>query len=179
MTVRRAVVALAALFVFGASACGNDSLGTVGLYDRAPVPFVPDRTEALPLAPEAALADGYYWAELLAPTGAADVLSFELTQVVFAATCEAQFGADACAEGFVVVADHARTIATPLADLTVVSVAAATRQNFAVTALELQHLAAGDPPSAGAPDGYEYTPYQFLVTVSAGVVTEAHQIWTA
>ena len=174
MNRRSSILAGAAVLLLLVS-CGNDSLGKVGLYDRAPVPFVPDRTEPITTAPDP-LTDGYYWAELM---GSADpgVLSFELTQVFFAAACEEQFGVDACSQGFAVVAEGARLTGVAAVDLSVVSVVAESRQNYAITGAELGRLVAGEPPASDAPDTYEYRPYPFLVSVTDGKVAEVHQIW--
>jgi hypothetical protein len=174
--ISRAVAALVCATV-ALSACGDNSLGSVGLYDRAPVPFVPDRTEQLEPDPEPLL-DGYYWAELVGPIGT-DQLRFELTQAFFASACEEEFGADACVQGFAVVATNPRTVDASVATIGIVSVVAETRQNYAVTAEELWRLVSGESPDERASDTYAYRPYPFLVSVAAGVVTEVRQIWLA
>jgi hypothetical protein len=46
-----------------------------------------------------------------------------------------------------------------------------------VSAGELARLVNGAPPSAGAPDGYRYVPFPFLVTVAGGVPTRLEQLW--
>ena len=159
------------------SACGDDSLGSVGLYDRAPVPFVPDRTDAVPPSP-GLLVDGYYWAELAGPVGD-DQLRFEFTRAFFATACEEEFGADACVQGFAVDASVSRMVDASVSDLAIVSVAAESRQNYAITAAELHRLVSGEAPADRAADTYAYHAYPFLITVAAGVVMEAHQIWLA
>lgn len=172
----RAVVA-SALLVAGLVSCGPDGVDTVELYDRAPVPFVPDRTEPIAVAEEP-LADGLYWAELLAPTSPT-VLTFDLTQAFFAAACEEEFGVANCAQGFAVVAENQRSVDAIAAELVAASVVGRDRQNYAITGDELLLLAAGTTASEPAPDSYSYQPYPFLVTVVDGVPTEAAQIWLA
>jgi hypothetical protein len=61
----------------------------------------------------------------------------------------------------------------------VISVARPDRPNvsYGVSAGELARLVNGAPPSAGAPDGYRYVPFPFLVTVAGGVPTRLEQLW--
>ena len=67
--------------------------------------------------------------------------------------------------------------AGPLASLRSVSVVADDRKNYAVPASELLALVRGDAPAHDAPAGYAFTDFPFLLTVEAGVVVEARQIW--
>ena len=53
------------------------------------------------------------------------------------------------------------------------------RRNYAITGTELASLLGGAKPSTPAPATYAYQPYPFLLTVLAGAVVEAHQIWLA
>ncbi|MDO8364299.1 MAG: hypothetical protein Q7V88_15515 [Actinomycetota bacterium] len=160
------------------AACADDiDPGTVGLYDRAPVPAVPDRTE--PIDPGGAtLADGLYWAELVGfDAGQQPVLLFRLTQAFFAATCLAELGEDGCTDDYGTLDDPSRTVDVPLPQVVSVTVAAPSRQNYAVTAAELLALAGAGTAAAAAPPDYQYIEFPYLLTVRDGLVVEAHQIW--
>jgi hypothetical protein len=157
--------------VLALTACSKDEPARVHLYDRGPVPAVPDRTQ--PVAEP--LADGQYWSPSLGVAG--DTLGFTLAQAFFGPTCEAELGADACVDEPGVVDDPSAEVSVAAADLSTVSVVSADRTNYAVTGAELATLAGGGAPSAEAPDGFTYVPYPFLVTVRDGVVVEARQIW--
>jgi len=167
---------------FGAvalSACGSDAgPGTVHLYDHSPVPAVPDRT--LPLGAAGVIGtnaiDGVYWA---VPTGDGDDthIGFDVSQALFGPTCVSVLGADECPNDYGVVDDPHVVISASAADLQIVSVVADDHQNYAIDGAELAALASGKAPAAAAPDGYEYVPFPFLLTVTNGKVTEARQIW--
>jgi len=49
--------------------------------------------------------------------------------------------------------------------------------SYAVSAGELVRLVNGGAPSAGAPDGYRYVPFPYLITVTGGVPTRLEQLW--
>ena len=67
---RRALMALAAMAaVLSLTGCGSDE-EAVSPYDKAPVPAVPDRTQALPAA-DAPLPAGQYWATATGVDGSA------------------------------------------------------------------------------------------------------------
>jgi hypothetical protein len=168
-----------AVFVVGSLAgllagCGGeDGPGTVSLYDRAPVPAVPDRTTAVATP----LVDGEYWAELVSVDAEAGTLTFDLMQALFADACVEVLGADGCPNDYGVVDDPHVEVASPALALTSASVVAESQQNYAVTADELTVLMLGGVPSAGAPDDYAYVPFPYLVTVANGEVVRARQIW--
>lgn len=167
----RAPLAVAVMALLVLAGCSKDEPARVQLYDRGPVPAVPDRT--LPIAEP--LADGQYWAPALGVAG--DQLGFTLAQAFFGPTCEAELGAEACVDEPGVVDDPAVEVSVAAADLATVSVVTADRTNYAVTGVELATLAAGGTPSSAAPDNFAYVPYPFLVTLRDGVVVEARQIW--
>lgn len=165
------------------SACGSDAgPGTVHLYDRAPVPAVPDRTMAIDVgvvngnAITGRLPDGVYWA-LPTADNDAEHIGFDVSQALFGPTCSSQLGADECPNDYGVVDDPHGTITVAATDLEVVSVVSEDQQNYAVDGPELAALAGGKAPSATAPEGFAYVPFPFLLTVSNGTVTEARQIW--
>ena len=47
-----------------------------------------------------------------------------------------------------------------------------------VRGIELYSLIHGDAPSAGAPSGYTYVGFGFMMTISSGKVTRLEQWWT-
>ena len=60
-----------------------------------------------------------------------------------------------------------------------ISVARPDRPNvsYAVQPGELARLVNGGAPSEGAPDGYRYVPFPYLITVTGGVPTRLEQLW--
>ena len=166
-----AVASLAVVLLVGCG--GEDGPGTVSLYDRAPVPAVPDRTTAVATP----LADGDYWAELVSVDAAAGTLTFDLAQALFADACVEELGADGCPNDYGVIDEPPLELVSPALSLESASVAAQSQQNYAVTADELIVLMSGTAPSADAPDTYAYVPFPFLVTVADGEVVQARQIW--
>jgi hypothetical protein len=176
MTRRLTVLVLAGLLL---AACGgDDGAGTVHLYDHAPVPAVPDRTHPIDPALTSGGADGQYWAEL---TGWSDgdqpVLTFRLTQALFADACIEQLGADQCPDDYGTIDDPSRTVDVAIGDLATVTVVAENQQNYAITAEELLALAGDAAPAAAAPADFRFGGFPFLLTMRGGVVVEAHQIW--
>jgi hypothetical protein len=49
--------------------------------------------------------------------------------------------------------------------------------SYAISAGELARLVNGGAPSAGAPDGYRYVEFPYLITVVGGVPTRLEQLW--
>ena len=102
--IRRSVVARAVALVVPAVVvlvgCGGDeSPGKVGLYDRAPVPAVPDRTAAIDPALTTPGSDGEYWSDLTGwSEGDQRILTFDLSQALFADTCVQELDAEGCAD---------------------------------------------------------------------------------
>jgi hypothetical protein len=172
------VIAVACLL----AACGGDPKpGVISLYDHAPVPVVPDRTAVVTAAwvtggkGLAGLPDGQYWAETAEAKDGS--LVFELSQALFASACEAVAGATQCTDGYAHVADPHGPITATVAPMTIVSVVAEDRQNFAITSAELLGLVGGAAPAASAPPTYRYTAFPFLLDVVRGAVVEVHQVW--
>lgn len=166
---RRSLLLLAAI-VFVA-ACSDPGVGIVYPYDPAPVPFVPDHTE--PVTATGTLLDGRYWATIATADEEAGTITFTFVQANFDD-----------AGGMTVVENPSREVVGSVTTLKFASVAATTRQNFAVPATELIRLVlgmkpTGKPPTGTAPPQYSYVAYPMLVTVEGGVVTEAYQIWMA
>jgi hypothetical protein len=158
------------------TACSKPSSTTAPLYARVPVPAVPDRTAPVSKLP----ADGQYWSpKIVAKDGQ---LVFSLAQAFFGPTCTTELGSDRCPNGF--GTDEAGStgsagygqVAVAAASLSVVTVTAASGQNFAIDGTELAHLVDGGAPSASAPTDFRYSPGPYLVTVSAGGVTAANEV---
>jgi len=161
------------------TACGgDDGPGTVKLYDRAPVPGVPDRTATVDAT--AMSRDGSYWGELVLPGDAGRrTLTFHITQAFFADTCAEELGIDRCPNNFGTRSEPSLDVDVALTDLESVTVVTTDRFNFAITADELLSLAGGATPAAAAPEGYAFAPFPFLLTVRDGKIVEARQIWLA
>lgn len=176
------------------SACVDDKPQVVQPYDRAPVPAVPDRTAAIDptwLAEDSfelgqaianqinpdLIADGDYWAEAVAVGSGQPFILFVLSQAFFGRTCIERFGDDACTEDYGVLDEPKGTLHAMWDELQSVTVAATNRQNYAVPGAELASLIAGNAPMAGSPADYTYVSFPFLLTVRAGKVVDAHQIW--
>jgi hypothetical protein len=172
-------LALAVVTCVALTSCGgDDGPDTVELYDRAPVPGVPDRTAVIDPAMTTLVPDGEYWAELSgASDGDTPTFSFLLTQAFFADACAEVLGAEECPNDFGTLDEPSAFVTVDLADAAAVTVVADNRQNFAVTAGELFVLAGGQPPSAAAPEGFAYIPFPFLLTARDGKVVKANQIW--
>ncbi len=170
-------IAYLAVICLALTACGGDEgPGKVQLYDRAPVPGVPDRTAAVD--PSALRPDGAYWGELLSPGDPnPPSLTFHITQAFFADACVQTLGADQCPNGFGTLDDPSLDATATLTDLAAVTVVTADRFNFAITPDELFSLTSGAAPAARAPEGFAYVPYPFLLTVRGGKIVEARQIW--
>ena len=123
------------------------------------------------------MADGNYWAEAIAVGSGRPFILFSLSQAVFGPTCIDELGAQECDDEYGVIAEPHGTLQVLWDDLDSVTVAAESRQNYAVPGAELASLVGGNLPSADAPADYSYVPYPFLLTVRNGQIVEAHQIW--
>jgi hypothetical protein len=167
---RRSALLLAAA-VLVLAACAKPKAQVVSLYDRTPVPAVPDRTATV----ADPLADGIYWAGGLQLRN--NTLVFTLTQAFFGATCTTELGADACANDFGVLDTRTATVTIAPGDLVSVTVVDAAQKNYAVTGAELATLVGGGKPAASAPADYRYIADPFLVTLAGGRVVEAEQVW--
>jgi hypothetical protein len=155
----------------GLAGCTKDRALTVGLYDVAPVPAVPDRTAAV----DEPLADGDYWAPSVAVDG--EQLVFTIQQAFFGPTCAEELGAEACADEPGVRDQPSAVLSVASADLGSATVVSADRKNYAVTGTELATLVGGGRPAAKAPPNFAFVPYPYLVTVRDGAIELVHQVW--
>jgi hypothetical protein len=124
--------------------------------------------------------DGIYWGVTQAG-GAAESITFDLTQAYFGEFCVAHFGdtaADDCVNDFGVVADPHALLVVPTEQPAFISVTdSATQKNYSIDGGELASLVAGSPPAAGAPAGYAYVAFPFAITITGGTIVSATQIW--
>ena len=172
---RRTLALVAASLVLSAvpAACGSDTLGSVDLFDRSPVPAGPDRTADPAGAPDKE--DGQYWAVDAAYDGG--IIEFTVVLALFGATCETELSPVECPGGVGIVSGTPTVLGAEPDTMSSVTVVGTNRQNYAITGAELQHLVAGSEPASEAPDDYSFAPYPFLVTVRNGIVTTVHQVW--
>ncbi|MEZ5271532.1 MAG: hypothetical protein R2694_04370 [Ilumatobacteraceae bacterium] len=172
MRARTIAVALAVVAAGTLVAC-SDSESKAKLYDRAPVPAVPDATAAVPAT--GTLPDGQYWADM------AEVVdgNIELTlmQAFFGPSCVAALGEEECPNDYGVQLEPSVTMRVMADSTLTATVAADSGQNYVVFGDELATLVGGGQPASSAPEGYTYVPFPFLVTIAGGTVTELHQIW--
>ncbi len=186
---RARVVGVAVGLVASLAACGDDGPEKVPLYaTTAPAP-VPQQTNAInPAWVESSgetlgttVASGEYWATVgTVGVGAEPFVEFDLAQAFFGDACLAQFGddPDACVNDIGVQAEPHGLLPAFRSTLQVATVVGVDQRNFAITADELIALVSGEQPAAEAPDGYQFAPFPFVVTVAGGTITAARQIWT-
>lgn len=106
---------------------------------------------------------------------------FELVQLFVGADCTAHFGIedeDACVNDYGVETKPTTSLTVPLSSQYITVADAATQQSLQITGTELFNLIHGDDPAAGAPVGYVYSGFGYLLTVKGGSVTRLEQWWT-
>ncbi|MCB0979093.1 MAG: hypothetical protein M9961_14125 [Ilumatobacteraceae bacterium] len=149
-----------------------------GLYDEVSPPTVPSTHTTAPTA-SGTLPDGTYWT--LYNGGDEMLPSVTVYQAFFGPECITQAAAmgDECLNDIFVQGDPSRDIDDmPFADDVYLTVAdAATMHSFWITPAELVQIRASSP-SAGAPAGYDYVPFAYMMTVEDGVIVSFQQVWT-
>jgi hypothetical protein len=136
-----------------------------------------DRTTAI----AEPLADGWYWSDNFSSDGT--TVTFELVQRIRGQACVEEFGDgadDACASdgGRVDDPTGSITMTADTPDTSVIAFGAFTQseiRGYRVPAAEFIRLAAGQSPSPGAPDNFEWSDFGSWVQVSDGRVAAAHQ----
>ncbi len=127
------------------------------------------------------VADGVYWAKLVGPLEGVGGrgLSLDLSQAFFGEACYAQFGTgdDACMNDYDVLSDPHGELPAWIDQLQYVTVTNLPGVSYLIDGEELFALASGEPPSAGAPDGWVLTALPYLATVSGGAVVSLDQVW--
>ena len=159
--------------------------GLVGCASRNPpstwakveAPLVKDQTDDIKVD-NGRLVDGTYWATI-APVSGSHSIAFRILKARFGATCltwAKDYGTDdSCVNDYNVESyPEAYAALDRMADVSVAK-ADMPGTSFSVNAKTLQKLLDGTP--AGAPSGYTWTPFPFLVTVTNGWVTTARQYW--
>lgn len=124
------------------------------------------------------LEDGTYWANV-APVSGDDDIVFRVTRVRFGEACERwaaeMLREDACLNDYGVEEyPEAYAVLSPYAGVSV-AVPSGPGENLRVDAATLRHLVLEDV--LVLPEGYEWVPFPFVVTVEAGAIVEAHQYW--
>lgn len=150
---------------------------THALYDQVDGPQVPaGHTSAF--ASSGVLADGVYWVTYNG--GEQNTPDISVYQAFFGAECiskAAEIG-DECNNDYLVLDTPTRDINDlPFATgvhLTVASVD--TQESYWITPAELVTVRAGSP-SAGAPAGFSFTPFPFIMTVKSGQIVGFEQLW--
>ena len=153
---------------------------TTGEYQPATAPAFPTRSSP---PPTEGLPDGSYYVVLKGAAAHTSVPRVTMTIYQLLTGPEAIAAAQADGHGldsdlYVPEQPSAQRDLELQPDL-LISVARPDRPNvsYAVSATELTRLVNGGPPSPGAPDGYQYVPFPFLVTVAGGVPTRVEQLW--
>lgn len=123
------------------------------------------------------LPDGDYWSWSYRADGSS--VTFDLVQLLVGQACIDHFDVqeDACASDNGTVFEPSTTI-TMTADATESSVVwyePSQIRSFNVPTSEFIRLASGQPPSAGAPDGFQWEAWPVLVTVRDGRAVGAYQ----
>ncbi|MCU1368186.1 MAG: hypothetical protein JWL72_3938 [Ilumatobacteraceae bacterium] len=145
-------------------------------------PKVP--TTSAPIAASGTQPDGVYYATVADngdPLPADGAVVLEFVQLFRGDDCTAHFGTadtDSCVNDYGVVKDPTAAVEVPLGSQYITVSDAATQKSYQVTGTELYGLLHGDAPAAGAPDGYTYTGFGYVVTVAGGKVTRMEQWWT-
>lgn len=140
-------------------------------------PVVEGSTDAV-VETNGTLKDGIYWASIDSVSGTGDIV-FVVTQVRFGQVCEdwaaTMGGTVECMNDYGVQEDP--TALVSLADDADVTVASPSdyQTSYAIDVATLKGLLSG---TAIVPvSGYEWTPFPFVLIVSGGVATSAHQFW--
>lgn len=143
----------------------------------APPDFPVGHTD--PYASSGVLADGTYW--VIYNGGEKMTPDITVVQAYTRDECETQAAADGdeCLNGVYIPADMYREIDDlPFHDNVYLTVSdVATQKSYWITPDELMTIRASSP-SDGAPEGFGFVPFAFLMTVKAGVIEYFQQIWT-
>jgi len=162
------------LVAFALTACSDKT--PPATWSKVDPPIVTNETDDVAVN-EGILSDGTYWAEIAPISGSGDI-AFRVVKARFGATCETwakENGFEFCANDYAVEEQPDGYVA--LDNLASISVAKADGPgtNYSINADVLRGLIRGDID--GAPDGYSWVPFPFVVTVTNGNVTTAEQYW--
>jgi hypothetical protein len=151
-------------------------------------PAVPDQTDPIdpawvdPATQELLnVDDGTYWATATGQgtaDGGAQFVTFKLVQAFFGSACTARFGADSCDNDIGTLESPSGTMPMFLGSAAVTVADPTTQESYAISAQQLFSLV-GDPTNApGAPAGYVYVPFAYLIHVAGGQIVSADQVWS-
>ena len=148
------------------------------LYDEVDAPTTLPSGHTHAFAPTGVLADGVYWVSYTG--GAAATPSITIFQAFFGDECiskAAEVGGE-CNNDYFVLDPPSRDINdlpfAPGVWLTVADMN--TMLSHWITPVELAKIATSSP-SAGAPAGFEFIPFPFIMTVTSGEITAFEQLW--
>jgi hypothetical protein len=136
-----------------------------------------DRTTAITQP----LADGLYWSDSSSSDGT--TVTFQLVQRIRGQACVEEFGDgadEACASdgGRINDPTGSITMTADTPDASVIAFGEFTQyeiRGYRVPAAEFIRLAAGQPPSPGAPENFTWSDFGSWVVISGGRVVAAHQ----
>lgn len=148
------------------------------LYEVLPAPILP--TDHTPPFPKSGpLPDATYWA--MYNGGDETTADVTLYRAYFGSECVAKAAAagDECVNGIYVPSTPTRRLASVefKSDVTITVTDAATQKSHYVTIAELVKIQTGKP-SAGAPKGFAYTPFAYLMRIRSGKIARFRQVWT-
>ena len=148
------------------------------LYDEVSSPDVPDgHTDAPPASGD--LPDGAYWT-VYSP-GTAEPPTVVVMQAFFAQECvdmAALLGEECLNDIFVLSDPSLETDDLPFAEDADISITEVnTGQSYAIDEDELA-IVSTSTPSEGAPEGFFYVDFSFLMTVEDGEIVGFEQVWT-
>lgn len=176
MSVRRTRdFALLAVCVAVLGAC-SDKVPPEASWARVDPPVVEAETDDVTVI-NGKLEDGRYWATVAPVSGSGEIV-FRVVKVRFGDACEAwakERGLEFCANDYAVEEfPDAYVALDELAEVTV-SKADGPGTNYSVNGDTLKGLVRGDIDNAT--EGYVWTPFPFVATVTNGFVTSAEQYW--
>jgi hypothetical protein len=153
-----------------------------------PGPAVPDATHPIdaawvdPATQELlSVDDGTYWATVVGQgtgDGGARFISFRFAQAFFGDACTAKFGNDACDNDLGTLETPSGTMPLFLGASRISVADPSTQQSYAVSGDVLFELLADPTAAVGAPPGYLYAPFAYLLQVQGGQIVVAEQVWT-
>jgi hypothetical protein len=125
--------------------------------------------------------DGQYWATVVAPgtdEGGVRFVTLRLVQAFFGDACTARFGSDGCDNDYATLESPTGTMPMFLGAGRISVADPSTQESYEIGGDTLWELLADPTAAVGAPPGYIYAPFAYLVQVQGGQVTSAEQVWT-
>ncbi|MFT3855567.1 MAG: hypothetical protein QM733_22985 [Ilumatobacteraceae bacterium] len=124
--------------------------------------------------------DGQYWGTAAGTgTGAGmKFVTFRLVQVFFGDACTVQFGDDGCDNDYGTLESPAGTMPMFFGAGRITVADPSTQDSYEIGGDTLAALLADPAAQVGAPAGYVYAPFAYLLQVQGGQITSAEQVWT-